>query len=289
MTQLSQAFASGLLVGLSYAILGVGFSLTWGATGVINAAHGVLAVLGAYVGYYSHELLGVDPLLAVVVATPAFFLLGMAFHAGLVRPLKRRVGHNAAMASVVLTFGVAIALENVVALAFSANPRLTKTAYVLATFRVGPVALPGGALMAAVVALLVLAAVAAFLYLTYTGRAVRAVEQEPEGAILSGIDVGRVNAITYGIAFVTAALAGAALSLVYSFAPGTQLDWLVVTFLVVILGGVGSIVGVTVAGIMAGLIVTIATLFVPFAWVNLVLFAVLVLTLLVRPTGLFAR
>lgn len=289
MTQLAQALASGLLVGLAYAILGVGFSLTWGATGVINAAHGILAVLGAYVGYYADDLWGIDPLLAVVLSAPIFFLLGMAFHGGLIRPLKRRVGHRAAMASVVLTFGVAIALENIVALAFTADPRLLKTPYVLATLRVGPVAVPGGAVVAAVLALFVLAAVAWFLYYTYTGRAVRAVEQEPEGAVLAGINVRRVNAITYGVAFVTAALAGAALSLVYAFAPGTQLDWLVVTFLVVILGGVGSILGVTVAGLIAGLTVTVATLFVPYAWANLVLFTVLVLTLLVRPTGLFAR
>lgn len=289
MSQLAQALASGLLVGLAYAVLGVGFSLTWGATGVINAAHGILAVLGAYVGYYASDAWGVDPLLAVLVATPVFFGLGVLFHGGLVRPLKKRVGHNAAMASVVLTFGVAIALENIVALAFTADPRLTKTPYVLSTFRLGPVAVPGGAVVAAGVALVVLAAVAWFLYRTYTGRAVRAVEQEPEGAVLSGINVRWVNAVTYGVAFVTAALAGAALSLVYAFAPGTQLDWLVVTFLVVILGGVGSIVGVTVAGLIAGLTVTLATLFVPFAWANLVLFTALVLTLLVRPSGLFAR
>ena len=289
MTQLAQALASGLLVGLAYAILGVGFSLTWGATGVINAAHGILAVLGAYVGYYASTLWGFDPLLAVLVTTPAFFVLGVIFHAGLVRPLKRRVGHHAAMASVVLTFGVAIAVENLVALAFSADPRLTKTDYVLATVRIGPVAVPGGAVVAAGVAVVVLTAVGMFLYRTYTGRAVRAVEQEPEGAVLSGINVRRVNAVTYGVAFATAALAGAALSLVYAFAPGTQLDWLVVTFLVVILGGVGSVLGVTVAGLIAGLTVTVSTLFVPFAWANLVLFTALVLTLLVRPSGLFAR
>lgn len=289
MSQLAQALASGVLVGLAYAVLGVGFSLTWGATGVINAAHGILAVIGAYVGYYANELLGVDPLLGVLVTTPVFFGLGVLFHAGLVRPLKHRVGHNAAMASVVLTFGVAIALENIVALAFTADPRLTKTGYVLSTVRAGPVAVPGGAVVAAGVALVVLAAVAWFLYRTYTGRAVRAVEQQPEGAVLSGIDVRRVNAVTYGIAFATAAMAGAALSLVYAFSPGTQLDWLVVTFLVVILGGVGSILGVTVAGLLAGLILTLSTLFVPFAWTNLVLFVALVLTLLVRPSGLFAR
>lgn len=285
---LVQAAVTGLLVGMAYAILGVGFSLTWGATGIINAAHGVLAVFGAYVGYYTWSRLGLDPLLAIIAIVPLFFVLGIVFYGVLIRPLKRRVRH-AALASVVLTLGVAIIVENVLALAFTADPRLTRPSYVLTTFRPFGLVVPGGRAVAAVLSAAVLVTVAGFLYRTYSGRAVRAVEQDPEGAALSGIDVRRVNALTYGVAFVTAGLAGLAMSLIFPFAPDVHIEWLVVIFLVVILGGVGSVLGVTVAGLLAGMIVAFSTLFIAFAWVNLVLFAVLILTLMVRPSGLFAR
>lgn len=288
MTELPQAIVSGALVGMAYAILGVGFSLTWGATGVINAAHAGFAVLGAYFGYMAQQWWGIDPLVSILGIVPVFFLVGLGFHAVLVRPLKRRVT-NAAMASVVLTFGVAIVLENLTAVAFTANPRLLKTDYILATLQLGPVTISGGQAVAAGLSVAVLLVVGWFLYRTYTGRATRAVEQQLEGAMVAGINVRRVNAVTYGIAFATAGVAGVALSMMYAFAPGTHLDWLVVTFLVVILGGVGSVLGVTVAGLAAGLVVAIATLYVPYAWANLVMFVGLLLTLLLRPRGLFSR
>lgn len=288
MTQLSQAIVSGAFVGMAYAILGVGFSLTWGATGVINASHAGFAVLGAYFGYMAQQWWGVDPLIALLGIVPLFFVLGLGFHALLVRPLKRRVT-NAAMASVVLTFGVAIVVENLTAVAFTANPRLLKTDYILATLRAGPVTISGGQAVAAGLSVAVLMVVGWYLYGTYTGRATRAVEQQLEGATVAGINVRRVNAITYGIAFATAGVAGVALSMMYTFAPGTHLDWLVITFLVVILGGVGSVIGVTVAGLAAGLVVAVATLYVPYAWANLVMFVGLLLTLLLRPSGLFSR
>ncbi len=288
MRQLAQVVMSGCLIGFAYAILGVGFSLTWGATGVINAAHAAVAVLGAYAGYFALERFGLDPLAALVAIVPAFFALGAGFYQGLIRPLQHRV-RQAALASVVLTFGAAVVAENVMAVAFTADPRLVQTSYVRATLDLGPVVVPGGQGVAALLAAFTLAAVAWFLYRTYTGRAVRAVEQDDLGARLAGIDVRRVNAITYGIAFATAGVAGVALSLLYTFSPSSHLDFLVITFLVVILGGVGSIAGVTVAGLAAGLVVALASLWVPFAWANLVLFAGLCATLLIRPSGLFAR
>lgn len=287
-TVLLQAAVTGALLGMAYAILGVGFSLTWGAAGIINATHGIMAVLGAYLGYFTWLHLDLDPLVAIVAIVPLFFLFGVVFYELLIRPLKRRVRH-AALASVVLTLGVAIIIENALSMAFTADPRLVQADYVLTTFRPGPLVVPGGRAVAAGLSITVLVLVGAFLYRTYSGRAVRAVEQDPEGAALAGINVRRVNAITFGVAFVTAGIAGVALSFIFPFAPDIHIPWLVVIFLVVILGGVGSVIGVTLAGLLAGMIVAFSTLWVAFAWVNLVLFGALILTLMFRPTGLFAR
>ena len=288
MDQVLQAISTGLLVGLTYAGLGVGFSLTWGATGVINAAHTSVAVLGAYLGYIALDWWGVDPLVALVGIVPLAFFAGWGFFEALLRPLKRRV-RLVGMASVVLTLGVALVLESLTTVAFTADPRVVRTGYTGAGLALGPVRVGGGPLAAAAISLVMLAAVYRFRQGTYTGRALRALEQEPEGAALTGIDVRRTSGIATGIGFATAAASGVALSLVYAFSPTTFLPWLVLTFLVVILGGVGTVLGVTVAGLITGLTVSVVALWIPFAWTNFVLFVVLILVLLARPTGLTTR
>lgn len=288
MTELIQALATGLLVGLSYAVLGVGFSLTWGATGVINASHTMVAVIGAYLGYFALEWWGVDPVVAVVWIAPLFFLAGWGFYELLIRPLKNRV-RVVGLSSVVLTLGTALMLESFTTIAFTANPRLVRTDYTSASLVLGPARVTGGAAIAGGMSLLVIALLYWYRRSTYMGRALRALEQNPEGAALTGIDVRRASALATGIAFATAGAAGVSLSLVNTFSPNTFLPWLVFTFLVVILGGVGTVLGVTLAGLIAGLVVTLSSLVIPFAWANLVLFVVLILVLLVRPTGLLTR
>jgi branched-chain amino acid transport system permease protein len=287
-TELVQALTTGVLVGLSYAVLGVGFSLTWGATGVINAAHTMVAVIGAYLGYQALAWWGVDPVLALVGILPLFFFAGWGFFELLIRPLKQRV-RVVGLASVVLTLGTALVLESLTTLAFSANPRLVRTDYTSISFAVGPARVSGGAAVAGVISLVVIGLLYWYRQSTYMGRALRALEQDPEGAALTGIDVRRASAVAMGVAFATAGAAGVALSLIYTFSPNTFLSWLVFTFLVVILGGVGTVLGVTLAGLIAGLVVTLSSLVIPFAWANLVLFVVLILVLLFRPTGLMRR
>lgn len=288
MIELVQALTTGVLVGLSYAVLGVGFSLTWGATGVINAAHTMVAVIGAYLGYQALAWWGIDPVLALVGIVPLFFVAGWGFFELLIRPLKQRV-RVVGLASVVLTLGTALVLESLTTLAFSANPRLVRTDYTSISFAVGPARVTGGAAVAGVISLVVIGLLYWYRQSTYMGRALRALEQDPEGAALTGIDVRRASAVAMGVAFATAGAAGVALSLIYTFSPNTFLSWLVFTFLVVILGGVGTVLGVTLAGLIAGLVVTLSSLVIPFAWANLVLFVVLILVLLFRPTGLMRR
>lgn len=288
MTELIQALATGLLVGLSYAVLGVGFSLTWGATGVINASHTMVAVIGAYLGYFALEWWGVDPVVALVGIAPLFFLAGWGFYELLIRPLKNRL-KVVGLASVVLTLGTALMLESLTTIAFTANPRLVRTDYTSVSLVLGPARVSGGAAIAGGISLVVIALLYWYRRSTYMGRALRALEQNSEGAALTGIDVRRASGLATGIAFATAGAAGVSLSLVNTFSPTTFLPWLVFTFLVVILGGVGTVLGVSLAGLIAGLVVTLSSLVIPFAWANLVLFVVLILVLLVRPTGLLAR
>jgi branched-chain amino acid transport system permease protein len=288
MSELLQAVVSGLLVGLTYAILGVGFSLTWGAIGVINISHSALAVLGAYLGYFALHMFNIDPLVALIVIVPLFFFMGVLLNATLITALNKKTRH-VGFASMIMTFGIAIALENLMVEIFSADPRVLKTPYIMVSYNLGGVYISGGYIVAALLSIGTLLLVYFFLYHTFSGKAVRAFEQEPDGAALAGINTGRVGSMTAGIAFATAGLAGVALALIYPFEPAIHLHWLIVLFLVVILGGVGSVPGTLIAGLVAGLIVTVGGVWVPYSLVNLLMFVTLILILAIRPKGIIVQ
>lgn len=279
------AIIAGLLVGLAFAVLAVGFTLLWGAVDVINVSHAAFGVLGAYLGYYANTEFGVDPLLALVVIVPVFFIIGYAFYDILIRRLVAQTD-DVSFASLVVTLGLMFALENSMLSAFSPDPRITKTPYTATTYYLAGTPIQGGRLVGAVLSVVTIIAVYLFLTQTYTGRAVRAVAENPEGASLCGIDRHRVSGITSGIAHATAGIGGVGLSLFYSFDPSSQLSWLINVFLVTVFGGVGSVIGSGVAGIFTGLVTEFSALAVPYAYVDLVLFGLLFVILLVRPEGL---
>lgn len=284
----TEALVLGFTLGLVYAVLGVGFSLTWGTLDIINVSHGAFAVLAAYLGYFANVNYGYDPVIALVGIVPGFFIVGIGLQEGVFRPLEKRA-EEVAFASLVLTFGLAIVLENLMVVWFSADPRLLKTEYTSMTIDLLGIPVTGGRLVGASLAIVTLVSLFLFLTRTYTGRAVRAVSQNAEGAALSGIDEQRVSAITFGIGLATAGIAGVAASMFFPFAPSEHYAWLISVFIVTILGGVGSIVGAGVAGLVTGLVFEFSALIVPFEWVSFILFVLLIALLVVRPEGLFQQ
>lgn len=283
-----EALVLGVLLGLVYATLSVGFSLIWGTLDVIHVSHGAFAILAAYLGYTANEALGIDPILALLGIVPLFFGIGVALHELLFRPLAHRAT-EVAFASLVLTFGLAIALENLLVLQFSADPRVLKTGYTRDVVDVIGVPVTVGRILGAALALLTLLIVYLFLKRTYTGRAVLAVAQNKEGAALSGINERRVSAITFGIGLSTVAIAGVATVMFWSFSPSEHIHWMVFVFIVTILGGVGSVIGAATAGLITGLVFEFSALVVPFVWVDFVLFVLLIGLLVVKPEGLFQQ
>ena len=139
------------------------------------------------------------------------------------------------------------------------------------------------------ISLLTIGTVFFFLNRTYTGKAVRAVWQEPEGAMLSGINIDSVTAVTYGISLATAGIGGLCMFLMYSITPHISFSWMIFVFLISILGGLGSILGTAAGGLIVGFILSFGSVFIPFAWINLVLFILLIVVLLVKPSVLFQR
>jgi branched-chain amino acid transport system permease protein len=286
--EITQDLVGAVFVGFAYALLSAGFSLTWGVTRVINLAHAAFALVGSYITLTLLSVAGIDPILSILVILPVLFLLGIATHRFIITPTAKRA-REITSPSMVLTFGLFMIVENLLAIIFKGDDRVLHSRYSDITFAVGPISIAMTSILSLILAAITLAVLYFFLNSTYTGKAVRAVWQDRHGAMLSGINVERVTSITYGVSFATAGIAGLCLVLMYSVTPYIGFSWLVFVFLISILGGLGSILGAAVGGLIVGVIVSAGSVFIPLAYINLVLFVLLIIVLLVKPSGLFRR
>jgi branched-chain amino acid transport system permease protein len=193
------------------------------------------------------------------------------------------------VASMILTFGLAIVLENAMLLTWSPDERLITTPYSSQSIFIGDIIIKISNLLGFILSIFGIGSLYLFLYHTHTGKAVRATWQEPEGAALQGIDLKRVSMIAFGLAIASASAGGVAMAFMYSFNPPAHNLWLIFLFLVVIVGGVGSVIGSAISGLIIGLITGLSGAFFPFQWINVILFGLLMGILLVKPQGLFKR
>ena len=286
--EIAHGLIGGIFVGLVYALLSAGFSLIWGVTRVINLAHAAFALIGSYITLTLLDLAGIDPLISILFIVPLLFVLGLGMHYFMVKPTAKRT-KDITGASMVLSFGLYMIVENLLVVIFKSDDRVLHSRYSDASLSIGPISVAMSSLISLAIAVVSLGVIYFFLNRTYTGKAVRAVWQDREGAMLSGINVESVTAVTYGLSLASAGIAGLCLVLMYSVTPYIAFSWLIYVFLIAIMGGLGSIVGVTVGGLIVGLIVSLGSVFIPFAYINLVLFVLLILVLLIKPTGLFRR
>ncbi len=282
-----QSVVSGLLMGGIFALFSVGFSLTWGVMKVINIAHAAFGILASYIAYWALTLYGVDPILSLAFSLPFLFGTGLLVHRFLVQPITR--SRDIVVASMVLTFGLAIVLENLMVYAWSPDERLITTPYSSQAIFLGEIIIKVSNLLAFILSVAGISVIYLFLYRTRTGKAVRATWQDPEGAALQGINLRRVSMIAFGLAIASAGAGGVAMAYMYSFNPPAHNLWLIFLFLVVIVGGVGSIIGSAIAGLLIGLISGLSGTFFPMEWVNVFLFGLLMVILLIKPEGLFQK
>jgi len=294
-TVFAQAVVSGLLIGGVYSLVAMGLSLVFGVLDIINFAHGALMTITIYVSYLLFQNYGVDPYVSLLVTIPLMFVVGVGIQRFAINPVMDAPVHN----QLLLTLGIAIIIENLALVLFTGTPRSIELAYARNEFDLGVVTLDFplrvfGAVVSLpkLIAFLVALLLAGVLYLliqrTQLGAAIRASAQEPEGAELVGIDVRRIYMITFGIG---AACVGAAGSLVLPFlfvAPTAGATFTIIAFVVVVLGGMGSIPGALVGGLVIGLTQELTQLFVPgskFLGVFIVFLAVL----LFRPEGILGK
>jgi branched-chain amino acid transport system permease protein len=280
-----QIAANGLVLGGLYACIAVGFSLVWGVLNVINILHGTFIVLGSYVAFFGYVHLGIHPFISTVIAGAFLFALGYLLQAGIIN----RVIAAPVLITLTLTFGLDLILNNAMLIAFTADYQAVNLARPLGTLQIGPVFLPGDRVAAMVLAVLLTLMLYRILRDSRIGRAIVAVRMDREAAALMGVDVPRINAVTFALGAFMAGAAGALLSIIFPISPLNGPLFLGKAFIVCILGGLGSVPGAMLGGLVLGVIESFTSFwFGPERSVT-ISFALLLLLLFVRPSGLMGR
>jgi branched-chain amino acid transport system permease protein len=275
-----QVIVSGLLAGALYALVALGLSLIFGVMRVINTAHGTLLMLGAYTTFWVYHYLGLNPYLSLLVSMPTLFVVGVLLQ----RLLVSRVVDAPELSSLLLTFGISIAVVNVTQLAFTSDLRSVE--YLTGSILLGPLAISKSRAIAFAFAVGLTALAFLFLERTKLGKAIRATSQSREVALVCGIDVGRVHMIAFGLASALAAAGGSLVAVMVAIQPEMGTVYTFKSFLVIVLGGAGNYPGALLGGMLLGLVEQIASLFLTSQVSEAVAYVLLVVALLLRPTGL---
>jgi branched-chain amino acid transport system permease protein len=280
-----QNAVNGLLIGGTYATVGLGMSLVWGVLNVINIAHGAFVMLGAYTTYWLFTLFGIDPFAALPVAGAALFVIGY----GLQRIVINQVIRASFLITFLLTFGFDLLITNIALSVWTADVRAITTAYSGGSLHLGPVVVPTVRLGALAAALLVALLLHLLMSRTRLGSAIRATASDQEAARLMGIPIGHVYALTFAIALATAGIAGGLAGMSFPIYPAMGANYTFIGFVVCVLGGLGSVGGALAGGLIFGLLTTYAAGWLGPNFDYIVAFSALILVLLVRPAGLFGR
>jgi branched-subunit amino acid ABC-type transport system permease component/ABC-type branched-subunit amino acid transport system substrate-binding protein len=284
--KLLQTITSGLLTGGIYALIGIGLTIIFGVMRVVNFAHGALVMVGMYATYFLFTYFRVDPFLSLLIVMPAMFLAGALIQKTLIEPVLDAAELN----QILLTEGLSILLINVALLAFTANYLTMTTSYAGATARVGGVSLSLPQAAAFAIAFVITAAVYLFLMRTRMGREIRAAAQDREAAQLLGINIKRVQAITFGLGVAAAGAAGSLLMPVYyRVEPYAGAPFTLKAFVVVVLGGMGSVTGALAGGVVLGVAEALGAVYVSTGYKDVIGFVIFLIVLTVKPSGLLGK
>jgi branched-chain amino acid transport system permease protein len=282
---LIQVLMNGILFGAMYGIAAIGLSLIFGTMQIIFIAQGAMIILAAYGCFWLFKLFGIDPYLSIVIIFPASIIFGI----GLYQLLFRKVARAGKFPSLLIAFGLMVLLENLMSVMWSPNPRGIRTSYTAYGITAMGIKISFTRLMAFVMAALGATGVAFFLKKALIGKAVRAASVNLESATLVGITPHRVNSITFGIGIGLAGLAGIATATTYSFDPFFGFVFSLKAMIALALGGMGSVVGALMGGILLGVLESFGAFFLTGGWADVISYAVFLLVLMFKPEGLFIR
>jgi branched-chain amino acid transport system permease protein len=276
---------AGVLTGLVYGLMALGLSVIFGVVRVVNFAHGEMMTIAMYAATVLFAALKLDPFLAVLPVAVAFFVFGYALQAALINPFITRPEHSQFM----LLVAVAIIMVNALLMIFGPSAHNVQVDYQLESFEIGKILVDKARLYAAGAAVLTAAGLFAFFKSTLTGKAIRACADNYMGAKVVGLNVKHLYALTFGLGGVCVAVAGCAMVVLVDVTPGLGPYYTLLAFVIVIVGGLGSMAGALLGGVLIGVSEAMAGLFIAPSAKSMFSFGLLILVLLFRPQGLLGR
>jgi branched-chain amino acid transport system permease protein len=281
-----QSLISGILIGGVYALIGIGLTLIFGVMRVINFGHGDILMVGMYLTYIAFTWLGIDPFVSVLITFPLMFLFGAILQKVFINRVLNAVAQN----QILLTIGLGLIMSNTMMLIFTSDYKILTTSYSSSTIKVGGgVSVSWPLLVSFLITSVITAALYWFLLKTDTGQAIRATAQDREAAQLMGINVKRMSIIAFGLGSALAGTAGALISPTYYIFPQVGSVFTLKAFVITVLGGMGSVVGATLGGILIGITESMSAVYISSGWKDVVVFSLFLLVLLFKPAGLMGK
>jgi branched-chain amino acid transport system permease protein len=280
-----QSLISGILIGGVYALIGIGLTIIFGVMRVINFAHGDLMMLGMYATFYLFSLGKIDPFLSIVIVIPLMFLFGVVLQKLFINRILGSLPQN----QILLTIGLGLVMSNAVMLAFTSDYKILSTTYSSSSVTVLGISISTPLLVSFGITAVITAALYWFLLKTDTGQAIRATAQDREAARLMGINVKRMSIIALGLGSALAGTAGSLISPTYYIFPQVGTAFTLKAFVIVVLGGMGSIVGATLGGVLIGVAESVGGVYLGSGWKEVIVMVLFLLVLLFKPSGLFGK
>ncbi len=280
-----QSLISGILIGGVYALVGIGLTIIFGVMRVINFAHGDIMMVGMYLTFYLFTLFHVDPFVSIVIIIPLMFLFGAFLQKFFINRIIGTLPQN----QILLTIGLGLIMSNAAMLAFTSDYKILTTSYSSGSFKLGEISISQPLTASFIITVVITAILYWFLMKTDTGQAIRATSQDREAAQLMGINVSRMSMLAFGMGAALAGTAGALISPTYYIFPQVGSAFTLKAFVITVLGGMGSIVGATLGGIIIGIVESVGAVAISSDWKDGLVFAIFLLVLLAKPSGLLGK
>jgi len=280
-----QILINGVLFGSMYGVAAIGLSLIFGSMQIVFIAQGAVIILAAYFTYWVFTLTGLDPFFCLILCLPVFMALGWGLYVGLFHKVAR-AGKNP---SLLLAFGLMVLIENLMAFLWTPNTRAIRTSYTAIGLSVGPMQISFSRLMVFIISLAATGLVFLFMKKTLWGKAVRAASEDMGAAALLGISPRRVSGLTFAIGIALAGIAGVCTATTYPFDPYFGFLFSLKALIAVAFGGLGSVGGALLGGILLGLLESVGSYLISGGWADAISYAAFLLVIMLRPQGLFGQ
>jgi branched-chain amino acid transport system permease protein len=285
MQAIPQLIISTILLAGIYALIAVGLTLIFGVMRVVNFAYGEFLMLAMYAAFWAFTLLHFDPYVTLVAGLPVFFAVGWISYRIVMRPVIH-ASHNVL---VFTTVGMSIALQNLALVLWNADAQFVRTSYYRATLGVAGAVFNVAQTVAFAIAVLATAALFAFLRWSYTGKVMRATAQDRHAAALMGIDTDRIYAITWAVGITCVGVAGVLLAPIYPVYPTAGLQFILIGFVAVVLGGLGDMAGAVISALIVAAVEVVSSYVIGTSWKEVIYLVLFLTILVVRPAGLFGQ